>query len=71
MTGGFYTIAGRKIPTHKLAIGMLVTYGTILTAIWPSKTDPKTAPPIKASSDEEFKFIENFIKEAEASDSKH
>ncbi|OMH81141.1 hypothetical protein AX774_g5411 [Zancudomyces culisetae] len=68
--GGFYTIAGRKVATHQLAIGGLVGYGLLIKALMPKQKDLKADPPIKASSDDEFKFIEKFIKEAEAEDAK-
>ncbi|KAJ1894440.1 hypothetical protein GGI09_008386, partial [Coemansia sp. S100] len=50
--GGYFNIAGRKVATHHLVLGVLATYGVVFKAVMP-KTDKTQPPPIKASSDEE------------------
>ncbi|KAJ2256018.1 hypothetical protein GGI13_001347 [Coemansia sp. RSA 455] len=67
--GGYFNIAGRKVATHHLVLGVLATYGVIFKAVMP-KTDKTQPPPIKASSDEESRFIQDFIKAAEAEEKK-
>ncbi|KAJ1919809.1 hypothetical protein H4219_001718 [Mycoemilia scoparia] len=69
MAGNFYMIAGRKVPAHYLVIGLLGTYGGLISAFIP-KTDKTAPPPIKASSDDELKFVQDFLKAAEAEDKK-
>ncbi|PVU92008.1 hypothetical protein BB561_004077 [Smittium simulii] len=65
----YYTIAGKNIPTYKIAMGLLGTYvGLGYLALRPGKKDLSAPPPINASSDEEAKFIQEFIREAEAND---
>ncbi|KAI7832007.1 hypothetical protein BX661DRAFT_179641 [Kickxella alabastrina] len=70
--GGYFNIAGRKVPTHYLVLGVLAGYGLVFKAAVPS-TDKTKAPPIKASSDEESKYIQEFLKsvEAEEQNTKH
>ncbi|KAJ2489221.1 hypothetical protein IWW37_004147 [Coemansia sp. RSA 2050] len=67
--GGYFNIAGRKIAAHHLVLGVLATYGVVLKAVIP-KTDKTQPPPINASSDEESRFIQDFIKAAEAEEKK-
>ncbi|KAJ2000389.1 hypothetical protein GGI04_004171 [Coemansia thaxteri] len=67
--GGYFNIAGRKVATHHLVLGVLAGYGLVFKAVMP-KTDKTQAPPIKASSDEESRFIQDFLKAAEAEDKK-
>ncbi|KAJ2840604.1 hypothetical protein FBU31_000276 [Coemansia sp. 'formosensis'] len=66
---GYFNIAGRKIATHHLVLGVLASYGLVFKAVMP-KTDKTQPPPIKASSDEESRFIQDFIKAAEAEEKK-
>ncbi|KAG0640614.1 hypothetical protein HOY80DRAFT_1041375 [Tuber brumale] len=60
-----YTIAGRQVGSHVLA---MATLGTVFTlsalAIGGKKTE--TTPPIQASSSDEEKFIKEFLAKAEA-----
>ncbi|KAJ1958210.1 hypothetical protein DL89DRAFT_321369 [Linderina pennispora] len=67
--GSFFTIAGRKIATEYIVLGVLGTYGLGIKAALP-KTDKTKQPPIVASSDEETKFIQEFLKAAEAEETK-
>ncbi|KAJ2719722.1 hypothetical protein GGI07_005046 [Coemansia sp. Benny D115] len=62
---GYFTIAGRKVATHHLVLGVLAGYGLVFKAAVP-KTDKTVSPPINASSDEESKYIQEFLKSAEA-----
>ncbi|KAI1007177.1 hypothetical protein K3495_g1045 [Podosphaera aphanis] len=68
-----YTIAGRQIGSHVLA---MVTLGTIFgtTAFFTSgsSTAKKAAqiPPINASSSDEENFIKNYLKSADTKESK-
>ncbi|PGH30074.1 hypothetical protein GX50_07179 [[Emmonsia] crescens] len=54
----YYTIAGRQVGSHVLAMATLGTtfLGTYLAM--PAKTDKKQGPPIKASSKDEEQFIQ-------------
>ncbi|KAJ2741502.1 hypothetical protein GGI20_005144 [Coemansia sp. BCRC 34301] len=65
--GGYFVIAGRKVATHHLVLGVLASYGLVFKAVMP-KVDKTQPPLIKASSDEESRFIQDFIKAAEAED---
>ncbi|KAL8809866.1 MAG: hypothetical protein Q9223_002890 [Gallowayella weberi] len=60
-----YTVFGRQVGAHVLA---MATLGTTFTGIYfamPSKTKEKeTGPPINAASKDEEKFILDFIKNA-------
>ncbi|KAI8321347.1 hypothetical protein GQ54DRAFT_185930 [Martensiomyces pterosporus] len=67
--GGYFNIAGRQIATHHLVLGVLAGYGLAIKAALP-KTDKTQQPPISASSDEETKFIQEFLKAAEADEKK-
>ncbi|KAK3051195.1 hypothetical protein LTR09_007591 [Extremus antarcticus] len=63
----YYQIAGQKIGSHWLAIA---TLGTTFVGAWASmggskKATPKS-PPINTTDKEEEKFIQEFIKAAEA-----
>ncbi|KAI1478349.1 hypothetical protein F4774DRAFT_385607 [Daldinia eschscholtzii] len=62
-----YTIFGRQIGSHYLAMATLATMftGTYLAVSGPSKKTPQT-PPINASSPDEADFIQNFLKQADA-----
>ncbi|OLY80922.1 hypothetical protein AYI68_g4976, partial [Smittium mucronatum] len=51
-----------------LAMGLLATYGVGIKMVMPKKADTKVAPVVTASSDDELKFINDYIKEAEAAD---
>ncbi|KAM5442686.1 hypothetical protein MferCBS31731_002069 [Microsporum ferrugineum] len=65
-----YTILGRKVGSHVLAMTVLgVTGGGIYLSL-PRKQNKAQAPPIKASSKDEETFIQEFLKSVEAEDSK-
>ncbi|EKG17203.1 hypothetical protein MPH_05581 [Macrophomina phaseolina MS6] len=68
----YYELAGRKVGSHVLAMGVLGTlFGGIFAATGGSKKTTTTTPPINASSKDEENFIQEFLKEAEGKDSKH
>ncbi|RYO84154.1 hypothetical protein DL766_009751 [Monosporascus sp. MC13-8B] len=62
-----YTVFGRQVGSHYLAIGVLSTlFAGSYLAIGGGKKRPATqAPPINASSSDEADFIQNFLKEAD------
>ncbi|KAJ1851665.1 hypothetical protein GGH12_004129 [Coemansia sp. RSA 1822] len=59
--GAYFNIAGRKVATHHLVLGVLAAYGVGIKAALP-KTDKTQAPPINASSTEEGDFVKQFLK---------
>ncbi|KAH8681120.1 hypothetical protein BX600DRAFT_504858 [Xylariales sp. PMI_506] len=61
-----YTIAGRQVGSHYLAMGVLGVLfgGTYAATRGPSKSKATQAPPINASSPDEENFIKNFLEEA-------
>ncbi|KAF4308474.1 hypothetical protein GTA08_BOTSDO03642 [Botryosphaeria dothidea] len=68
----YYQVAGRKVGSHVLAMGVLGTLFTgIFAATGGSKKTATTVPPINASSKDEENFIQEFLKEAEGKDAKH
>ncbi|KAJ2868602.1 hypothetical protein GGI22_000783 [Coemansia erecta] len=67
--GGYYTIAGRKVATHHVVLGMLATYGIGIKAALP-KTDKTQHPPINAASEDEGKFVQEFLKAFEGEEKK-
>ncbi|KAJ1726890.1 hypothetical protein LPJ61_004892 [Coemansia biformis] len=67
--GGHFTIAGRKIATHHIVLGMLATYGIGIKMALPS-TDKTKQPPINASSTEEGEFVQQFLKAFEEEEKK-
>ncbi|KAH8146671.1 uncharacterized protein LAJ45_09354 [Morchella importuna] len=60
-----YTIAGRQVGSHHLAMATLGSVIGIVALATGGKKD-KTTPPIQASSSDEEKFIKEFIAKAEA-----
>jgi len=66
----YYTVAGRKVGSHILAIATLSTFfvGSYLAV--PSKKGKEQGPPIQASSKDEEQFIQEFLKNAEAEEKK-
>ncbi|KAL2760093.1 hypothetical protein ACRALDRAFT_1073900 [Sodiomyces alcalophilus JCM 7366] len=62
-----YTIAGRQVGSHYLAMGILgALFGGIYTATRGGGSKaPATTPPINASSPGEADFIKNFLDEAD------
>lgn len=63
-----YTILGKSVPSHQLA---LLTLGAVVFVTIPKPWGPPapTHPPINASSAEEEKFIKDFL--AKNSEEKH
>ncbi|KAK3209153.1 hypothetical protein GRF29_69g970459 [Pseudopithomyces chartarum] len=61
-----YTIAGRQVGSHVLAIATLTTTfaGAWLSMRGGDKTE-KTTPAINAKSKEEESFVKDFVKKAE------
>ncbi|RYP43548.1 hypothetical protein DL768_009867 [Monosporascus sp. mg162] len=62
-----YTVFGRQVGSHYLAIGVLSTLftGSYLALSGGRKNPATQAPPINASSSDEADFIQNFLKEAD------
>ncbi|PSN69358.1 hypothetical protein BS50DRAFT_572510 [Corynespora cassiicola Philippines] len=62
-----YTIAGRQVGSHVLAMATLgVTIGGSWLALsGGKKPEDKSTPPINAKSKEEESFVKDFIKKAE------
>ncbi|VEU22041.1 DEKNAAC103036 [Brettanomyces naardenensis] len=60
-----YTIAGRVIPSHHLALGTLALVA-LLAVPKPWKATPKKEVKIEASSPEEEKFIEKYLLDHQA-----
>ncbi|KLU82597.1 hypothetical protein MAPG_01669 [Magnaporthiopsis poae ATCC 64411] len=63
----YYTILGRQIGSHQLAMGVLGTMfgGTFLALRGGSKKAGVQTPPINASSPDEADFIKKFLESAE------
>ncbi|CZR67740.1 uncharacterized protein PAC_17639 [Phialocephala subalpina] len=62
-----YTIAGRQIGSHYLAMGVLgLMFGGSFLATGGSKAQKAQGPPINAQSPDEESFIKDFLKNAEA-----
>ncbi|KAJ4291652.1 hypothetical protein N0V90_009547 [Kalmusia sp. IMI 367209] len=61
-----YTIAGRQVGSHVLAMATLGTtfLGAYLSMGGSKKTDTNT-PPLNAKSKEEESFIKDFVRKAE------
>ncbi|KAK1988827.1 hypothetical protein LZ30DRAFT_776530 [Colletotrichum cereale] len=61
-----YTIAGRQIGSHYLAMGVLATiFGGAFYGTSGSKPKATAAPPINASSSDEADFIKKFLDSAD------
>ncbi|KAI9478990.1 hypothetical protein EV183_002950 [Coemansia sp. RSA 2336] len=67
--GGYFTIAGRKVATHHMVLGVLASYGLGIYAALP-KTDKTQHPPINAASTEEGDFVKQFLKAFEEEEKK-
>ncbi|KAF2029754.1 hypothetical protein EK21DRAFT_67010 [Setomelanomma holmii] len=60
-----YTIAGRQVGSHVLAIATLtVTIGGAFLATSGKKADAPTTPPINAKSKDEESFVKYYINKA-------
>ncbi|KAJ1646714.1 hypothetical protein J3B02_000425 [Coemansia erecta] len=68
--GGYFNIAGRKVATHHLVLGVLAGYGLVINAALP-KTDKTQSPPINAASKEEGDFVAKFLESVEAEEKKN
>ncbi|KAI0555286.1 hypothetical protein F4679DRAFT_161281 [Xylaria curta] len=66
-----YSVFGRQIGSHYLAMGVLgaLFSGSYLALSGGSKK-PAQSPPINASSPDEADFIQNFLKQADADEKK-
>ncbi|PHH66789.1 hypothetical protein CDD81_5921 [Ophiocordyceps australis] len=62
-----YTIAGRQVGGHYIAMAWLATLsgGIYYAMSRPKKASNNTTPPINASSSEEADFIKKFLEEQE------
>ncbi|KAI0482215.1 hypothetical protein GGR56DRAFT_619057 [Xylariaceae sp. FL0804] len=69
-----YTIAGRQVGSHHLAMGILGSlFGGIYMATRGGSSKKPVAgqaPPINASSPDEADFIQNFLKDQEKEEKK-
>lgn len=66
-----YTIAGRQIGSHHLAMLTLgLLGGGITLSMGGSKAKKADGPPINAQSPDEEKFIQDFLKQADGGDQK-
>ncbi|KAE8451657.1 hypothetical protein EG329_003114 [Mollisiaceae sp. DMI_Dod_QoI] len=66
-----YTIAGRQIGSHYLAMGVLtLLFGGSALATGGSAAKKTQGPPINAQSPDEESFIKDFLKSAEADEKK-
>ncbi|EEA24532.1 hypothetical protein TMatcc_007635 [Talaromyces marneffei ATCC 18224] len=62
----YYNIAGRKIGSHHLAMGILGgLFGSIYLASSGGSKKQVVTPPINAGSKDEEKFIQDFLKSVE------
>ncbi|KAH7359570.1 hypothetical protein BKA66DRAFT_427426 [Pyrenochaeta sp. MPI-SDFR-AT-0127] len=60
-----YTIAGRQVGSHVLAIATLATTFTgAFLAMGGKKVEDKSQPPINAKSKEEESFVKDYVKKA-------
>ncbi|KAI1209843.1 uncharacterized protein F4807DRAFT_424626 [Annulohypoxylon truncatum] len=63
-----YTVFGRQVGSHYLAMGVLAALfgGTYLGVKGGGSKKTATTPPINASTPDEADFIQNFLKQADA-----
>ncbi|CAO2652789.1 Nn.00g022000.m01.CDS01 [Neocucurbitaria sp. VM-36] len=60
-----YTIAGRQVGSHVLAIATLgTTFAGAFLAMGGKKAEDKSQPPINAKSSEEESFVKEYVKKA-------
>ncbi|KAL6710888.1 hypothetical protein ACN47E_006763 [Coniothyrium glycines] len=60
-----YTIAGRQVGSHVLAMATLgITIGGAVLATSGKKAEGPTSPPINAKSKDEESFVKEYIKKA-------
>ncbi|EMR61621.1 hypothetical protein MGN70_005785 [Eutypa lata] len=62
-----YTVLGRQVGSHYLAMGVLGALfgGSYMALGGSSKKTATQTPPINASSSDEADFIQNFLKQAD------
>ncbi|KAF1361301.1 hypothetical protein EJ07DRAFT_113363 [Lizonia empirigonia] len=61
-----YTIAGRQVGSHVLAIATLATtFSLAAFSLSGGEKVDKTQPPINAKSKDEESFVKNFVQKAE------
>ncbi|KAI9817942.1 MAG: hypothetical protein M1832_004562 [Thelocarpon impressellum] len=66
-----YTVAGRQVGSHILAMATLgTTFGLAFLATAGGKKSTAQGPPINAGSSDEEGFIKEFLKNAEAEEKK-
>ncbi|KAI5866702.1 hypothetical protein GGS23DRAFT_551665 [Durotheca rogersii] len=66
-----YTIFGRQVGSHYLAIGVLASlFGGSYLALRGGGKKATQTPPINASTPDEADFIQKFLKEADAQEKK-
>jgi len=66
-----YTIAGRQVGSHVLAMGTLgLLFGGSWAATRGGSKAPQSTPPINAGSKDEEKFIQEFLQSVEQEDKK-
>ncbi|KJZ80032.1 hypothetical protein HIM_00746 [Hirsutella minnesotensis 3608] len=63
----YYTVAGRQVGSHHIAMGWLATLfgGAYYAMSGPKSSAAKATPPINASSSDEADFIKKFMEEQE------
>ncbi|KAF4509127.1 hypothetical protein G6O67_005428 [Ophiocordyceps sinensis] len=63
----YYTVAGRQVGSHYIAMGWLATLfgGGYYALSGPKNSAAKATPPINASSSDEADFIKKFMEEQE------
>ncbi|KAM0275719.1 hypothetical protein ACHAQH_007479 [Verticillium albo-atrum] len=67
-----YTVAGRQVGSHYLAMGVLAAlFGGSFAALGGGSKAPAATPPINASSSDEADFIKKFLDSQEKDAKKH
>ncbi|KAF1946931.1 hypothetical protein EJ02DRAFT_450265 [Clathrospora elynae] len=60
-----YTIAGRQVGSHVLAIATLTTtFAGAFLAMGGKKVEDPTSPPINAKSKEEESYVKDYVRKA-------
>ncbi|EAW13389.1 ATP19 family protein [Aspergillus clavatus NRRL 1] len=68
----YYQIAGKQVGSHVLAMGVMGTLfgGIFLSTRGGGQKKQGTTPPIQASSSDEEKFIQDFLKQVNGEEKK-
>ncbi|KAL5355898.1 hypothetical protein BJX96DRAFT_142024 [Aspergillus floccosus] len=67
----YYQVAGRKVGSHVLAMGVLGSlFGGVFLATRGGSQQKQTTPPIQASSKDEETFIQDFLKQVNGEEKK-